>query len=177
LTFAVAARRDSETMPDGSGPQSLVAQSISTPPQQFGSWQVTVHFQAPPKIMAEERATVPEIFPNYSRNSAFINAKISQQIQVGIEQTNQFVHDVKVHMDNSDRLTAGMSDFLGGLNGSTQHSGRTRLALKTKAKSLSRARSSGTLPWLGFDRVQTNRSLLPGKQCQINTLDGVASTG
>ena len=112
LTFAVAARRDSETMPDGSGPQSLVAQSISTPPQQFGSWQVTVHFQAPPKIKAEERATVPEIFPNDSRNSAFVNAKISQQIQVGIEQTNQFVHDVQVHMDNSDRFTAGMSDFL-----------------------------------------------------------------
>ena len=62
--------------------------------------------------MAEERATVAAIFPNYSRNSAFVNAKINQQIQVGIEQTNQFVHDVQVHMDNSDRLTAGMSDFL-----------------------------------------------------------------
>jgi hypothetical protein len=98
---------------DGNGPQSLVAQTISTPPQQFGSWQMTVfHFQAPPKIMAEERATVAAIFPNYSRNSAFVNAKINQQIQVGIEQTNQFVHDVQVHMDNSDRFTAGMSDFL-----------------------------------------------------------------
>ncbi len=98
---------------DGNGPQSLVAQAISTPPQQFGSWQMTVfHFQAPPKIMAEERATVAAIFPNYSRNSAFVNAKINQQIQVGIEQTNQFVHDVQVHMDNSDRFTAGMSDFL-----------------------------------------------------------------
>jgi hypothetical protein len=43
--------------------------------------------------------------------------------------------------------------YRGGLNGSTQHSGRTRLALKTKAKSLSRARSAGTPPWLGFDRV------------------------
>ena len=60
----------------------------------------------------EERATVAAIFPNYSRNSAFVNAKINQQIQVGIEQTNQFVHDVQVHMDNSDRFTAGMSDFL-----------------------------------------------------------------
>src|SRR6266480_240475 len=63
----------------------------------------------------------------------------------------------------------------GGLNGSTQHSSRTRLALKTKAKSLARVRSAGTLPWLGFDRGQPNRSLLPGKYCRINALDGVAS--
>jgi hypothetical protein len=28
------------------------------------------------------------------------------------EQTNQFVGDVQVHMDNSDRFIAGMSDFL-----------------------------------------------------------------
>jgi len=35
---------------------------------------------------------------------------------------------------------------------------------------------AGTLPWLGFDRVQPNRSLLPGKHCRINALDGVAST-
>jgi hypothetical protein len=65
----------------------------------------------------------------------------------------------------------------GDLNGSTQHSGRTRFALKTKAKSLTRVRSAGALPRLGFDRVQPNRSLLPGKHCRINVLDGVASTG
>jgi hypothetical protein len=39
-----------------------------------------------------------------------------------------------------------MYGFGGGLNGSTQHSGQTRLALKTKAKSLARVRSAGTLP-------------------------------
>src|SRR5260370_2448053 len=68
-------------------------------------------------------------------------------------------------------------DKSGGLNGSTQHSSRTRLALKTKAKSLARVRSAGTLPCLGFDRGRPNRSLLPGKYCRINALDGVASTG
>ncbi len=56
-------------------------------------------------------------------------------------------------------------DKRGGLNGST------------KAKSLARVRSAGTLPWLGFDRGQPNRSLLPRKHCRINALDGVASTG
>src|ERR1700693_283308 len=52
--------------------------------------------------------------------------------------------------------------YLGGLKGSMQHSSRTRLALKTKAKSLARVRSAGTRPWLGFDRVQPNGSLAPG---------------
>ena len=69
-----------------------------------------------------------------------------------------------------------MPNFDGGLNRSTQYSGQTQLALKTKAKSLARVGSAGTLPWLGFDRVQSNRSLLLGKHCRINALDGVAST-
>ena len=56
-----------------------------------------------------------------------------------------------------------LSGYAGGLNGSTQHSSRTRRALKTKAKSLARVRSAGTLPWLGFDRGQPNRPLLLGK--------------
>jgi hypothetical protein len=41
----------------------------------------------------------------------------------------------------------------GGLNGSTQHSGRTQFALKTKAKSLGEVRTARALPWLGFERV------------------------
>ena len=76
--------------------------------------------------------------------------------------------------------TAGTSTnftgFPGGFNGSTQHSARTRLALKTKAKSLARIRSAGTLRWLGFDRLQANRSVLPGNHWRSNALDGVAST-
>ena len=59
-------------------------------------------------------------------------------------------------------------DKRGGLNGSTQHSARTHLALKTRAKIVREVRSVGTLPWLGFDRVQPNRSVLQGKYCRIN---------
>jgi hypothetical protein len=40
--------------------------------------------------------------------------------------------------------------------------------LKTKAKIARQVRSAGTLPWLGFDRVQPNRSVLKGKYCRIN---------
>jgi|HubBroStandDraft_3_1064219.scaffolds.fasta_scaffold117110_2 hypothetical protein len=66
-------------------------------------------------------------------------------------------------------------DKRGGLNGSTQHSGRTHLALKTKAKIAGWVRSVGTLPWLGFDRVLPNRWVLPEKHCRINALDGVSA--
>jgi hypothetical protein len=55
-----------------------------------------------------------------------------------------------------------LPDKSGGLNGSMQHSSRTRLALETKPKSLVRVKSAGTLPWLGFDRVQSNGSFSRG---------------
>src|SRR6266852_4261870 len=64
--------------------------------------------------------------------------------------------------------TRHLSGKRGGLNGSTQHSARTHLALKTRAEIAREVRSVGTLPWLGFDRVQPNRSVLQGKYCRIN---------
>jgi hypothetical protein len=51
-------------------------------------------------------------------------------------------------------VSKDFADYIGGLNRSTQHSGRTELALKTKAKSLAGVGSVGTLPWLGFGQVQ-----------------------
>jgi hypothetical protein len=53
-------------------------------------------------------------------------------------------------------------DKSGSLDAWTQHPARTRLALKTKAKIARWVRSAGTLPRLGFDRVQPDRSVLLG---------------
>lgn len=98
---------------DGQGPQSMVAQEILAPPQMMGAWQITIfQAQAPPQVMAQESATIAEIFPSYNRNSRMVNAVVNQQIQQGIEQTNQFVGQVQRSMDTSDRLTAGVSDTL-----------------------------------------------------------------
>jgi hypothetical protein len=69
-----------------------------------------------------------------------------------------------------------LSDYAAGLNGWTQHSARTQLPLITSLKSLVGARSTRSLPWLGFDRRQPNRSVLSGKPCRMNLFDGVAST-
>jgi len=43
-----------------------------------------------------------------------------------------------------------MSGYAGGLNRSTQHSARTHLSLKTKAKIAPSFGSVGTLPWVRF---------------------------
>jgi len=87
---------------------------------------------------------------------------------------------LRLELDSSDRKNLVGSQIIpdksGGLNGSTQHQGRSLLAGALKAKLFASIESNGTLPWLGFDREQPNRSLLPGKQCRINALDGVAST-
>jgi hypothetical protein len=74
------------------------------------------------------------------------------------------------------RTSLNLSDFAGGFNGSTQHLGRTQLALKTKAKSLAQIKTARALPWLGFERVEPNGWILPGKHCRTSAIDGVAST-
>jgi hypothetical protein len=48
--------------------------------------------------------------------------------------------------------------------------------LKTKAKIARNVYSAGTLPWLGFERVQAKQILLTQKLSRINALDSVAST-
>jgi hypothetical protein len=95
------------------------------------------------------------------------------------------VSDGRFHQNSNDPSADGSNplqvslcpDKSGGLNGWTQHSVRTQLAVKTRLIPLARVRSAGTLPSLGFDRVRPNRCVLPGKHSRINALDGVASTG
>jgi hypothetical protein len=76
---------------DGQGAQAIVLQMIATQPQKMGVWQMTLfQVMGPQKVMAMERATIAEIFPSYSRDS-----KGAQK-----------------HTDDSNRVTAGLSDFL-----------------------------------------------------------------
>ena len=61
-------------------------------------------------------------------------------------------------MDVAACVGFSVPDKRGGFNRSPQHSARTHLALKTKAKNACRIRSAGTLSWLGFHQVcQTDR--------------------
>src|SRR6185369_2724098 len=60
--------------------------------------------------------------------------------------------------------------------GSMQHSARTHLALKTRAKNARWVRSVGTPPLARFSPSAVKQIGSPGKHCRINALDGVAST-
>ena len=55
------------------------------------------------------------------------------------------------------------SDFPGGVNGSTQHSARTRIALKTRAKSAHQVRitQNAILAWVSASRSKQVR--FPGE--------------
>ena len=99
----------------GQSAQALVAQVIVSPPQVAGAYQMTV-FQivAPPQVMVSDAATIAEIYPNYSRNTKYVNAVANAQIQQGLAQEKQFVGTVASAMDSSDRLTAGVSNALRG---------------------------------------------------------------
>ena len=98
---------------DGQGKQFLVVQMITTTPQQMGAWQMTLfQVSGPEQTMAAERATIGAIYSSYSRDSKRVGDIANAQIAQGIAQTNQFVATVGQYTDNSDRMTAGMSDML-----------------------------------------------------------------
>jgi hypothetical protein len=100
---------------DGKGAQSLVLQMIDTPPEPMGTWQTTWYqFMAPQQVMADEGATVAAIISSYSTDPNRINVIVNQQIQVGIQQTNNAIAMVQQYTDSSDQMTQGMSDFLRG---------------------------------------------------------------
>jgi hypothetical protein len=100
---------------NGKGPQAMIVQMIVTAEQAMGAYQMTVfEITAPPQVMVSEAATISEIFPNYSRNSRYVNAVASAQIQQGLAQEKQFIGTVNSYMDSSDRMTAGMSNLLRG---------------------------------------------------------------
>ena len=98
---------------DGKGKQYLVAQMINTQILAMGSWQMTLYVMyGPQQVMGQEASAIAEIFPNYSRNTQMVNAIVNQQIQQSIAVTNQALHTIAQYNDSSDRMTAGMSNFL-----------------------------------------------------------------
>lgn len=98
---------------DGKGKQYLVAQMINTMPLQLGTWQMTLFLiYGPEQVMGGEASTIAAIFPSWSRDNKRVNAMANAQMLKTIAETNQFVHTVGQYIDDSDRSTAGMSDYL-----------------------------------------------------------------
>lgn len=98
---------------DGRGAQAMMTQMIVTPPQALGAYQVTVfEITAPPQVMANDAATIAEIYPNYNRDTQYVMAVADAQMQQSQIEEQQFLDAAAQRMDSSDRLTAGMSNIL-----------------------------------------------------------------
>jgi hypothetical protein len=98
---------------DGRGAQAMVAQMIVTPPQALGAYQVTVfEITAPPQVMANDTATITEIYKNHNRNTQFVMAAVNAQIQQSQMQRQEILDDMAQRVDSSDNLAAGFSNIL-----------------------------------------------------------------
>lgn len=98
---------------DGRGAQAMVTQMIVTPPQALGAYQVTVfEITAPPQVMANDAATITEIYKNYNRNTEFVMAAVNTQIEQSEMQEQQILDAAAQRSDQSERSTAAFCNYL-----------------------------------------------------------------
>jgi hypothetical protein len=98
---------------DGRGAQAMVTQMIVTPPQALGAYQVTVfEITAPPRVMANDTATITAIYTNYNRNTQFVMAAVNAQIEQSEMREQQILDAARQQSDQSERSTAGFTNIL-----------------------------------------------------------------
>ncbi|MGD1064875.1 MAG: hypothetical protein ABR860_16590 [Terracidiphilus sp.] len=98
---------------DGRGAQAMVTQMIVTPPQALGAYQVTVfEITAPPQVMANDAATITEIYTNYNRNTQFVMAAVNAQIEQSEMREQQILDAARQESDQTEKSTAGFSNIL-----------------------------------------------------------------
>ena len=108
--FAVYGQVDAH---DGRGAQAMVTQMIVTPPQALGAYQVTVfEITAPPQVMANDTATITEIYRNYNRNTQFVMAAVNAQTEQSEMQEQQVLDAARQQSDQSERSTAAFCNIL-----------------------------------------------------------------
>jgi hypothetical protein len=108
--FAVYGQVDAH---DGRGAQAMVTQMIVTPPQVLGAYQVTVfEITGPPQVMANDAATITEIYTNYNRNTQFVLAAVNAQIEQGETREQQILDSARRQSDQSEKSTAAFSNYL-----------------------------------------------------------------
>jgi hypothetical protein len=98
---------------DGRGAQAMVTQMIVTPPQALGAYQVTVfEITAPPQVMANDTATITEVYKNYNRNTQFVMAAVNAQTEQSELREQQILDSARQQSDQSERSTAAFCNIL-----------------------------------------------------------------
>jgi hypothetical protein len=98
---------------DGRGAQAMVTQMIVTPPRTLGAYQVTVfEITGPPQVMANDSATITEIYKNYNRNTQFVMAAVNAQTDQSEMREQQILDAARQQSDQSERSTASFCNIL-----------------------------------------------------------------
>ena len=98
---------------DGRGAQAMVTQMIVTPLQALGAYQVTVfEITGPPQVMANDTATITEIYKNYNRDTQFVMAAVNAQTEQSEMREQQSLDAERQQSDRSERSTTAFANYL-----------------------------------------------------------------
>ena len=79
----------------------------------MGTWQMTLFvLYGPEQAMADEAGTIAAIFPSWSRDNKRVNSMANAEMQRTIAETVRTGEMVDKYIDDSNRSTAAMSDYL-----------------------------------------------------------------
>ena len=113
---------------DGRGAQAMVTQMIVTPPQALGAYQVTVfEITAPPQVMANDTATITEIYNNYNRNTQFVMAAVNAQTEQSEMREQQIPRLREAAVGSVRKIDGGFLQYSSRPDGHPQHGDRRAL--------------------------------------------------
>ncbi len=98
---------------DGQGPVTFIAQVVMTERMALGGWSMIIYqVNIPKQIYPQEANTIAHIFPSYNVNEAQMLGIIRTEIDETNRITENFINWSNKLTENTDRSTAGFSDFL-----------------------------------------------------------------
>lgn len=123
---------------DGQGAVYFVSRVIMSAQMSLGSWAMTIYqVNIPKQLYAQEANTIAHIFQSYNVNEGAMLGIIHSEIVETQRITNDFIAWSDKLAENSDRSTAGFSDFL-----------REKTVIKSNETGNHYRTTDGTAQWL-----------------------------
>jgi hypothetical protein len=98
---------------DGQGPVTFICQVVMSAQMSLGSWSMTIYqVNIPKQLYPQEANTIAHIYPSYNVNEGLMLGIIKTEIDETNRITENFINWSNKLTENSDRSTAGFSDFL-----------------------------------------------------------------
>ena len=98
---------------EGQGPVTFISQVVMSAQMSLGSWSMTIYqVNIPKQLYPQEANTIAHIYPSYNVNEVQMLGIIKTEIDETNRITENFINWSNKLTENSDRTTAGFSDFL-----------------------------------------------------------------